>query len=48
MNPILVGIFQVLAGYGIGVDDVLNIIYTTGFLILLALVVLLAKKDCGG
>jgi hypothetical protein len=46
MNPILVGIFQILAGYGIGVEDVAYFFMLLGFAGLILVIFLLATQGC--
>jgi len=41
MNPILIGLLQVLAGYGIGVDEIINAFMITGIAGLIFTIVLI-------
>jgi len=43
MNPILIGLLQVLAGYGIGVDEIINAFMITGITGLILTVILLIR-----
>jgi len=45
MNPILIGLLQIFAGYGIGVDEIINTFMLAGIAGLIFTIVLLVNQQ---